>query len=195
MKTKATLILPVFFFFSFFTAGSQIIFKRDAALQKALQQVLTDFPNRLENISGRLLQENIESSDYASKVIFPGAETCTVTSYKSQKNKSRSWQAFLPETESFADAKKQYHYIFMQVKNMGILLPGSKKPAVSKGNYDEPKEEKKFAGSLFRITGDDTVYQDVKVEVALQYTITGWQVSVYVYEKKEDDEIRPDGEE
>jgi hypothetical protein len=28
--------------------------------------------------------------------------------------------------------------------------------------------------------------------VALQYLITGWQVSVFVYDKKEDDEILPD---
>jgi hypothetical protein len=94
--------------------------------------------------------------------------------------------------DNFTAAKKQYRELFLQVKNWGIKLPGSVKPVKAKGMYDEPKEENKFAGSLFRIAAADGIYKDLKIEVSLQYLITGWQVGVYVYDKKEDDEIMPD---
>lgn len=194
MRIKSNAILTALFFFSFFNTDAQLLFKPNAAVQQALQKVITDFPNRLQNITGGLIQENVESSDYTSKVIFPGTESCTITQYKSQKNKNRSWQAVLPEVENFAAAKKQYRDLFLQVKNLGIQLPGNAKPVKAKGEYDEPTEQKKFAGSIFRINNEEGAYKDVKLEVALQYTITGWQVSIYVYDKKEDDEILPDAE-
>ena len=75
---------------------------------------------------------------------------------------------------------------------MRALLPGYDKPVKITGEYDEPGEQKKFAGSRFSIGNDETVYKNVKVEVALQYTITGWQVSIYVYDKMPDDTIQPE---
>lgn len=194
MRIKTNAFLTAVFFFSFFKTDAQLLFKPNAAVQQALQKVITDFPNRLQNITGGLIQENVESSDYNSKVVFPGTESCTITQYKSQKNKNRSWQAVLPEVDNFAAAKKQYRDLFLQVKNLGIQLPGNTKPIKAKGDYDEPTEQKKFAGSIFRINNEEGIYKDVKLEVALHYIITGWQVSIYVYDKKEDDEILPDTE-
>ena len=192
MRVKA--ITLVIFSFCMYGAKAQLLFKPNAAVQQALKKVINDFPNRLQNITGTLIQENIESSDYSSTIKFPGSENCTVTQYKSKNDKNRSWQAVLPEVENFADAKKQYRELFMQVKNMQLRLPGNSKTINTSAVYDEPKEEKKFAGSIFRINNGEELYKDVKIEVALQYTITGWQVSVYVYDKKEDDEIQPDPE-
>jgi hypothetical protein len=173
-------------------AAAQLLFKPNPAFCNAMQIVVTDFPNQLQNITGGLLQENVESKNYSSKVTFPGTESCVVTQYNSKKDKSPSWQAVLPETESFATAKKQYRELFLQVKNWSIKLPGNIKPVKPNGSYDEPKDTKKFAGSLFSIIEADGIYKDVKIEVSLQYLITGWQVGVYVYNKKEDDEIMPD---
>ena len=192
MRAKA--ITLVIFSFCMYGSSAQLLFKPNAAIQQALKKVLNDFPNRLQNISGALIQENVESSDFSSTVNFPGTEICTVTQYKSKNNKNRSWQAVLPEVENFAAAKKQYRDLFMQVKNMQLRLPGNSKAINTSAVYDEPKEEKKFAGSIFRINDGEELYKDVKIEVALQYLITGWQVSVYVYDKKEDDEIKPEPE-
>lgn len=190
MRAKA--ITLIIFSFCMYGAKAQLLFKPNAAVQQALRGVLNDFPNRLQNITGALIQDNVESSDYSCTINFPGTESCTITQYKSKKNKNRSWQAVLPEVDNFAAAKKQYRDLFLQVKNMSLRLPGNTKTITTKAMYDEPKEEKKFAGSIFRIGNDDELYKDVKIEVALQYIITGWQVSVYVYDKKEDDEIQPD---
>ncbi len=96
--------------------------------------------------------------------------------------------------ECFAAAKKQYSDFYLQVKNINVAVPGSANPVKVKGQYDEPGEQKKFAVSLFSIGNDETVYKNVKVEVALQYIIKGWQVSIYVYDKIPDDEILPDVE-
>ncbi len=190
MRTKTSAFLLCSLVISVTATRAQLLFKPNAAMQQALKQVVVDFPNRLQNITGTLLQENVESSDYTSKINFPGTESCTITQYKSQKNKNRSWQAVMPEAESFAAAKKQYRELFLQVKH--LQLPGCTKTAIAKTEYDEPKEEKKFAGSIFRLGNESDLYKDVKIEVALQYTITGWQVSLYVYDKKEDDEIAPE---
>jgi len=192
MRAKA--ITLVIFSFCMYGAKAQLLFKPNAAVQQALKKVINDFPNRLQNITGTLIQENIESTDYSSTINFPGSENCTVTQYKSKNDKNRSWQAVLPEVENFADAKKQYRELFMQVKYMQLRLPGNSKNINTSAVYDEPKEEKKFAGSIFRINDGEELYKDVKIEVALQYTITGWQVSLYVYDKKEDDEIKPEPE-
>jgi hypothetical protein len=192
MRAKA--ITFIIFSFCLFGAKAQLLFKPNAAVQQALKGVLNDFPNRLQYINGGLIQDNVECSDYSSTINFPGTESCTVTQYRSQKNKNRSWQAVLPEVDNFAVAKKQYRDLFLQVKNMSLHLPGNTKNIAIKAVYDEPKEEKKFAGSIFRIGNDDEVYKDLKIEVALQYIITGWQVRLYVYDKKEDDEIQPDTE-
>jgi hypothetical protein len=194
MKTVTKILFLTAFCFSVTGTYAQLLFKPNPAFCQALQQVVTDFPNQLQNITGGLLQENAESKNYSSKVSFPGTESCMVTQYNSKKNKNRSWQAVLPETENFATAKKQYRELFLQVKNWGIKLQGNDKAVKPNGSYDEPKEEKKFAGSLFRIHEAAGIYKDVKIEVSLQYLITGWQVGVYVYDKKEDDEITPDTE-
>jgi hypothetical protein len=194
MKTITKILFLTAFCFSVTGSSAQLLFKPNPAFCQALQQVVTDFPNQLQNITGGLLQENAESKNYTSKVSFPGTESCLVTQYNSKKNKNRSWQAVLPEVESFATAKKQYKDLFLQVKNLGIKLSGSTKPVKAKGVYDEPKEEKKFVGSLFRIEATEGIYKDMKIEVSLQYLITGWQVGIYVYDKKEDDEIQPDTE-
>jgi hypothetical protein len=192
MTTKFITLLFTACLLFFYNAPAQLLFKPNAAMQQVLQKIITDFPNQLQNVKGSLIQENAESSDYNSNIIFPGAEYCTVTQYKSVKNKNRSWQAVMPETENFAAAKKQYRDLFLQIKNWGIQLPGCVKKVKAKCIYDEPTEQKKFAGSIFKLDDEQSICKDVKIEVALQYTITGWQVSIYVYDKKEDDEIIPE---
>lgn len=194
MRTKSISILLTVFSFCMYGANAQLFFKPNVSVQEAIKQVIADFPNRLQNITGGLVQENTESSDYSSKVNFPGTESCTITQYKSEKNTNRSWQAVFPETETYAAAKKQYHDLFLQVKNLVIPLPGNAKTLKATGKYDEPEEQKKFAGTIFRFSNEEGIYKDVKIEVALHYIITGWQVSIYVYDKKEDDEILPDTE-
>ncbi len=194
MKTISKILFLSAFCLSVISTSAQLLFKPNPAFCQALQQVVTDFPNQLQNITGGLLQENIESKNYTSKVSFPGTESCVVTQYNSKKNKNRSWQAVLPEIDNFITAKKQYRELFLQVKNWGIKLPGNVRLVKPNGKYDEPKEEKKFAGSLFRIVEANGIYKDVKIEVSLQYLVTGWQVGIYVYDKKEDDEIIPDTE-
>jgi hypothetical protein len=192
MRTKTTALLLMAFSFCSNHAAAQLLFKPNAAVQQALRQVIEDFNNHLQHITGNLIQDNVESSDYTSKVNFPGSESCTITEYKSKKDKQRSWQAVLPEAEGFAVAKKQYRELFLQIKNMSLRLPGNDKAITGKAVYDEPKEEKQFAGSIFRFGTDDGAYKNLKIEVSLHYLVTGWQVSVYVYDKKEDDEILPD---
>ena len=192
MRTKTTAVLFMVSSFCTTHANAQLLFRPNAAVQQALHQVIDDFNNHLQHITGVLIQDNVESSDYTSTVNFPGSESCSITAYKSKKDQQRSWQAVLPEAENFTAAKKQYRDLFLQVKNLSLRLPGNDKAVIARAVYDEPKEEKQFAGSIFRFDTENGVYKNLKIEVALHYLITGWQVSLYVYDKKEDDEILPD---
>ena len=112
MRSKPITILSAVFFFCFFKAGAQILFRPNAAVQQALQKVITDFPNRLQNITGTLIQENIESSDYSSTVVFPGTENCTITKYKSEKIRTAAGRLFYPSRKILLQPKNNTTIFF-----------------------------------------------------------------------------------
>jgi hypothetical protein len=90
MKTITTFFAAFFCCMLLNTASAQFLFKPNAAICNAVQQVLTDFPNQLQNITGALVQDDVQRKDYTSKVNFPGAESCVVTQYNSKKDNARS---------------------------------------------------------------------------------------------------------
>ena len=58
-----------------------------------------------------------------------------------------------------------------------------------KGNYNEPAEEKIFAGSILAREKKYEPFSKLKLEISLQYELMEWKVKLLVYEKeREDDE-------
>ena len=181
-----------FFLFSLIacnTLQAQLFTKPNKALNDAIQQVINDIPNHFQNLQGDLIQKDNQSSTYESKIKIPGADNTTVTAYTSLKDKSKSMGAVVFETESFAEAKKKYNEIINQIKIENLKLPGETNSFKWKLNYDKPDESKNFSSSIFRTGSDKAAFKNIKLEVSLTAQVTSYSISIFVYEKKEDDAI------
>ena len=136
-----------------------------------------------------MISEGEQSSSYACKIKLPGAIAATITSYNLVKDKSRSLQATILETESFEEAKKKYNELVNQLKSGKYSYPGSKTTFKWDVNYDKPDENKPFAASVFRPGILQENFKNLKLEVELHYLITSYTVNLFVYEKVEDDQV------
>ncbi|MGH2566542.1 MAG: hypothetical protein ACRDE5_18630, partial [Ginsengibacter sp.] len=59
------------------------------------------------------------------------------------------------------------------------------------GDYDAPDEERGFASSILEADVNENYLKKLKIEVALNYNMSGWSVRILVYEKESDADIRP----
>jgi hypothetical protein len=170
-------------------ANAQIFTKINPALHDALQKVINDIPNHMQNLLGAMVSESGHSTSYACNVNIPGAVNPTITSYNSVKDKSRTLQAMILETESFEEARKKYNELVNQLKAGKYVYPGDKTPFKWNVNYDKPDENKNFSGSIFRPGDAKAAFKNLKIEVALNYQMTSFVVNLFVYEKVEDNKI------
>ena len=108
------------------------------------------------------------------------------------KDNSKSVSAVIFETENFSEAKKKYNELVNQLKMISFKLPGEINSFKWRVNYDKPDENKNFSASIFRTGSEKEEFKDLKLEVSLNAIITSYTVSLFVYEKKEDDEISGD---
>ena len=186
--------LSLFFCFTIIYPSSyaQLFTKPNPALSEALQKMINDIPNHLQNLQGAFLEKNQQSSTYECKIKIPGSVNTTLTSYTSVKDNSKSVSAVIFETENFSEAKKKYNELVNQLKMISFKLPGEINSFKWRVNYDKPDENKNFSASIFRTGSEKEEFKDLKLEVSLNAIITSYTVSLFVYEKKEDDEISGD---
>jgi hypothetical protein len=172
----AILIIPLI-------VSAQGVFTNNAST--TLQKVLGDYPNNFKNITGKLLSQEPQSTDYVSTVQIPGSVNAVVTRYGSTPDKPvYSWRCVMAESEEFDVVAKKYKDLYNQVRN-SIITIGGEKPFILNGNYQEPTEEKKFISSeLFLLPATGTV-KKLKVELTLEYMITEWKMSVLVYDQQD----------
>ncbi len=170
-------------------SSAQLFTKPNPALHLAMQKVINDVPNHMENLLGEIISETVMSTTYDCKLQIPGALNTSVTGYTSTKDKSRSLKATILETENFDEAKKKYNELVNQLKAGKYTLPGEKTVLKWDVNYDKPGENKNFAGSIFRPAGMNGELKNLKLEVALNAQITSYTVKLLVYQKVEDDEV------
>lgn len=173
-------------------ANAQLFSKSNPAFTEAIQKVINDVPNHMQNLLGALTSTDGQSTSYSCKLGIPGAINATVTSYHSTKDKSRSLQVTVLETESFDEARKKYNELVHQLKVGKFIYPGNKSSIKWDLNYDKPDESKNFAGSIFRPTGGGEGLKKLKLEVAMNSRITSYTVNLFVYEKVEDDQVEPE---
>ncbi|HEX4375274.1 MAG TPA: hypothetical protein VHZ50_18355 [Puia sp.] len=151
--------------------------KTNAALEKVIQ----DYPNRFNNIKGTVLIENPQSTEYNSTVQIPGSNSCIVTRYNSPKNDAYGWSCVAFENEDFDQVKSKFKELFGQIKNSIVKLGGSK-PFILTGTYVDPDEAKKFTTILFELLPSGGDVKNLKVDLSIQYIITGWKISLSVYD-------------
>lgn len=189
MKPIKFFLLPFIFTAFCNICDAQLFAKPNKPLNDALQKVINDIPNHLQNLQGVFVQKDAQSITYESKIKIPGAIHTTLTAYTSKKDKSKSMEASIFETEDFAEAKKKYNELVNQLKMGSFNLPGEINAFKWKVNYDKPDESKNFFATIFRTGSEKEEYKNLKLEVSLNAMITSYTVSLFVYEKKEDDEL------
>ncbi len=158
-----------------------------SATANDVRKIIEDSPNGFENITGDLIINNEQTSDYECTIKVTGAEGSFVTKYAA-KRKVSSWQALMLTTESFDKAKQKFKSLYHQLNNLNVTLGTANYKL--KGEYEAPTESLKFASAILSPTPENEGVKKLKIEVALQFNEPmEWTVKLMVYVKeKEDDE-------
>src|SRR5436305_8402595 len=100
-RQKLTVVIDLF---CAITAKAQLRFPvTNNGLRNDLQKVIQDYMNDFPTLKGDVLVQNPQTVEYASLLIFSGAEGNSITKYNSTKN-IYSWQAVMLTTEDFDSA-------------------------------------------------------------------------------------------
>jgi hypothetical protein len=160
----------------------------------ALQQVIGDYPNNFRNIKGPVLNEDPQSTDYESTVQIPGATRAVITKYSSAEDKEiYSWKCMLAESEDFEVIAKKYKELYNQIRNSIVKVEGEK-PFILNGLYEVPTEEKRFVSTAFSLLPSVGDLGKLKVELALEYYVTEWKISLIVYDQQEETLVMQGGD-
>jgi len=179
-RTSLTIVLLAIFAISF----AQGVFSNKTIT--ALEKVIQDYPNRFKNIKGAILVESPQTTEYSSTIQIPGSNSCVVTRYNSSKMEADSWSCVVFENEDFVQVKNKFKELFGQIKN-SIVKIGGGKPFILTGQYADPDEAKKFTTVLFELLPSAGDMKNLKVDLSLQYVITGWKISLSVYDRETKD--------
>src|SRR5690349_24072959 len=176
---KSIITIGLLLVFSNFSI-SQSVFSNQTNV--ALEKVIQDYPNKFKNIRGQLLINNPQTSDYASNITIPGSLSCIVTEYSSTKKDVVSWRAELFESDKFDEAKKQYKDVFNQIKNTIVKIDGEKSYILN-GQFQTPDEKKRYHSTFFTLIPSNGQLQKIKVELAMQYQMPLWKISLTIYDR------------
>lgn len=149
-----------------------------------VKKLVTDYPNRFANAIGDEIAKNPQATDYNCSIKISGAHKSVITLYSSVSGNSVGWEGEMLVTENFEEAKKKYNSLYNQLN--GLSIDGFQ----FKGKYDEPVEEKKFAGSV--LSPDKTVngFTRIRLEISLQSELLEWKVKILLYDREREDNER-----
>jgi hypothetical protein len=191
MKKKATaFFFCVLLLSTAFVSSAQSRFPglSNPDVRQALEKVIADYPRSFATLKGEVLDNNPQTVEYASLLLFKGAEKNTITEY-SGKQPIYSWQAVMLSAEEFAVAEKKYKSLYKDLKGMTLTLNRDYSYGLE-GTYDAPSESRKFASSVFQLTPAASYLPKVKVELSLQYELMEWKIYLAVYQKEREDNER-----
>jgi hypothetical protein len=183
MKVVSTILLVCLLSTNCFSQG---VFNNTT--NSALQKVIEDYPNKFSNIKGDLLAENIQTTDFSSKVQIPGIP-CVLTQYSSTKKAIYSWRAELLEEEEFGEAKKRFKELYNEIRNTIIKINGEK-PFIVNGAYQAPTEDRKFNVVNFQLLPSGSDMEKLQIELSMNYMVTAWKITLTVYEREYKDDER-----
>jgi hypothetical protein len=153
-----------------------------------IKKVIEDYPNQFTNITGEIITENNQSTDYQCLQKVTGAEENFITRH-SAKKETASFQAIMLTTESFSKAKQKFKSLYSQLNNITVTLNNTAYKL--KGDYTTPAEEAKFTSVLFSAEPEQEDIKKLKTELILQfYPPMEWKVKILVYDKEREDNER-----
>ena len=149
-----------------------------------VKKLVDDYPNRFANVLGDEIAKNPQATDYNCSIKVSGAEKSIITLYSSASGNSVGWEAQMLVTENFEEAKKRYKNLYSQLNGLSI------DDFHFKGRYDEPAEEKKFAGSVLSPDKPIVGFIKLRLEISLQYELLEWKVKLLLYDREREDNER-----
>ena len=163
--------------------------KQESSVKQDVGMVTHDYYNDFSHIIGDTLESYGSTIEFQCKVVPQGATQSTIQEIKGQKN-AYSWQATLFQTDDFKEAVEAYHKLFHQLNGADYPIFTKEKWRFS-GDYDTPDESRAFASSILEPVAPTPQLKQLKIEIALNYTMPEWTVKLLVYEKQSDADIRP----
>jgi hypothetical protein len=154
---------------------------RKKDLFSGVEQVIRDYPNQFKNITGELITENPQSTDYRCTIKIDNTEESFITKYTATDKEIYSWQALVLTTENFEEAKRKFKSLFSELNNRLIDA------AYLKGTYEAPAEEKKFTNVLFSFPTSDGNFKKLKVELVMEAALMEWKVRLLIYDRERAD--------
>src|ERR1017187_1262939 len=185
------LFTPIYFFLTLhlFAQNKLPFLKVSNTIKPDIEKVARDSYDHFYNIKGKKKSETESTIEYQSKVIPEGATESTITEIKSLHN-VYSWQAVMLNTEDYDKAVEKYRQIYNKLNGANFIMHDNKSWKF-KGLYDIPDNNRAFASSVLEPEVNEKVLQRLKIEVALNYNMPEWTVKVLVYEKENDEDIKP----
>jgi hypothetical protein len=185
MKLSVKLLAVItIFLLSATLACSQMNVVSRSSIAADILKVVEDYPNHFKNITGDLLIQNPQSSDYTCNLNIDGAEECIITKYSAEHKEICSWQALLLTTENFNEAKGKFRSLFSELNGLPVGT------SLLNGKYESPAEEKNFTSVLLYVTPQNESTQKLVVEIVMESRIMEWKVKLLVYDRERDDDER-----
>ena len=185
MKLSVKLLAVItIFLLSATSSYSQTNVVSRSSIATDILKVVEDYPNRFKNITGELLVQNPQSSDYTCNLDIEEAEECIITKYSAEHKEICSWQALLLTTENFNEAQRKFRSLFVQLNQLPV---GS---SFLNGKYENPAEEKNFTSALLSVIPQNEVTKKLVVEIVLESHIMEWKVKLLVYDREREDDER-----
>jgi hypothetical protein len=184
-------VISAYFLLSIFSVSAQLRLPAvDRSISNELAKVVKDYPNHFQNITGELIIQNPQSTDYQSTIKLKDAEECIVTEYASKKQNHYSWQTKLFTTDDFDAAAKKFKACYNQLQNMSVKI--GEQAYHFTGTYENPTDEKKFTTILFESAAKDELMGKLKIELLIEYEMLEWKIKIAVYAREREDNERGD---
>ncbi len=159
------------------------------AIDPDIEKVARDYYVHFANIKGEKISETENIIEYSSKINPKGALESTIMQIKSLEN-SYSWQALMLASEDYTQAVAKYKQLYKQFNGTKLSMKDGKSYKL-KGVYDIPDETRGFASTILGLDAGKSEIHQFKIEIALNYAMPEWSVKIYVYEKEDDEDMRP----
>lgn len=174
-------LLILFFWLCTASSLAQGVFSNET--NTALQRVISDYPNKFENIKGDKLQSRESFTEYQSRVSIPGSTVRFYVVKDARKGESYAWTASLARDPEFETARRHFKELYNHIRNTIVRIEGLP-PVILTGNYDEPLVDRNATAVLFQLLPGNGSLQQLKVELHLQKEGGQWVTQLRVFEKE-----------
>jgi len=175
---KSILLISLFYSVSSFSQFHLASFHSDVS--SVLKKVLEDFPAHFNNIRGEIIGTDIQATNYSCTINIEGADSSIIIQNGDGKDNIFSWKQVVFETDDFNAAKSKFHEYCNRIKGTSAVVNNNK--VTYEADYETPDEGDRFTDILF--SGHPKIEQlkNVVIDLSLQYVLSGWQISIDIYE-------------